>query len=151
MVEREAQRQQDAALEDATRDARVADRAEQDDVVAAQLVEDAVGQRLTGGVPARRAEVVCRRAHLGAAAGGHGLEDLEPLGHDLGTDPVTGDDREVDVTLPAVGCAALAHGRHPRNSSRYTGPHAHHVNPSTHDFPAGCGFPQFAGVGGHAR
>ena len=58
VVEGEPQLQQQAALEHAAGHRRVADRAEQDRVVAAQLVEHRVGQRLAGRVPAPGAEVV---------------------------------------------------------------------------------------------
>ena len=52
VVELEPQPQQQAALEDARRHRRVADRAEQDRVVLAQLVEHRVRQQLAGAVPA---------------------------------------------------------------------------------------------------
>ena len=58
VVELEAQPQQQSALEDARRHARVADRAEQDRVVLAQLLEHRVGQQLAGALPARGAQVV---------------------------------------------------------------------------------------------
>ena len=58
VVELEAQPQQQPALEDARRHARVADRAEQDRVVLAQLVEHRVRQQLAGALPARGTEVV---------------------------------------------------------------------------------------------
>ena len=96
VLQGEPDRQQHAALEDAARDARVADGAEQDRVVALQLVQDAVGQRLAGGVPAAGAEVVLGRGDLRAARRRDGLEDLEPLGDDLGADPVAADDGEVE-------------------------------------------------------
>ena len=72
------------------RHGRVADGAEQDRVVLAQLASTESGQQLAGAVPAGRTEVVLG----GLDAGDHAREDLEPLGHDLGTDAVTGDDRE---------------------------------------------------------
>ena len=92
VVEGEAQRQQHAPLEHAARHARVADGAEQDRVVAAQLLEDGVGQRLAGGVPAAGTEVVLGRRELRTAVAGDGVEDLEALGDDLGADAVTADD-----------------------------------------------------------
>ena len=52
VVQLETQPQQEPALQDPRRDARVADGAEQDRVVPAQLLEDAVGQDLTGRVVA---------------------------------------------------------------------------------------------------
>ena len=108
LLQGEAQRQQHAALEDAARHGRVADRAEQDRVVAAQLLEDRVGQRLAGGVPAPGAEVVLGRVELGAGAGGDRLEDLEALGDDLRADPVAADDGEVDgVVAGALGSHVL--------------------------------------------
>ena len=92
VVQGEAQRQQHPALEHAARHARVADRTEQDRVVAAQLLEHRVGQRLPGGVPAAGAEVVLGRGELRAALAGDRLEDLEALGDHLGADAVTADD-----------------------------------------------------------
>ena len=62
----------------------------------AQLLEDGVGQRLAGGVPAAGAEVVLGRVELGPGAARDGVEDLEALGDDLGADPVAADDGEVD-------------------------------------------------------
>jgi hypothetical protein len=87
VVELEAELEQQAALEDAGGHRRVADRAEQDRVVLAELLEDGVGQQLTGPPPAGRTQVV-----------GGGLDvrddrpqDLEALGHHLGTDAVSRD------------------------------------------------------------
>ena len=61
VVELEPQPQQQTTLEDAARHGGVAHRAEQDRVVPADLLEHRVGQRLAGGVPASRAEVVLGR------------------------------------------------------------------------------------------
>ena len=95
MVELEAQPQQQAALEDAGRQVRVAglaaDRAEQDRVVLADLREHRVGQHLAGREVALRAEVVAGLLELDAVRRGR-LEHLERLGGDLGSDPVAGDD-----------------------------------------------------------
>ena len=70
VVELEAQPQQQPALEDARRQVRVArlaaDRAEQDRVVAADLVEHGVGQHLAGGEVALGAEVVAGLLELHA-------------------------------------------------------------------------------------
>ena len=90
VVELEAQPQQQPALEHARRHARVADGAEQDRVVPAQLAEHRVGQHLAGAVPARGAQVVRRRLD----AGHHLAQDLEALRHHLGADAVAGDHRE---------------------------------------------------------
>ena len=66
---------------------RVADGAEQDRVVLAQLLEHRVRQQLAGALPARGTQVVVRGLDVGSDL----AEDLEALGHHLGTDPVTGD------------------------------------------------------------
>ena len=92
VVEREAKREQHPALEDAGGDARVADGPEHDRVVPADLLDDRVGEGLAGGVPAPRAEVVVGRARVDAGR----REHLERLRHDLRTDPVAPDDREVE-------------------------------------------------------
>jgi hypothetical protein len=102
VVEREPQLEQQPPLEYSARDAGVADRAEQDRVVTAQLLEHRVGQRLAGRVPTPGAEVVRRALDLHVGAVEHGVEHLEALVDHLGTDAVTGDDREVD---------AAGHGR----------------------------------------
>ena len=96
VVELEAQAQQQAALEDAAGHRRVADRAEQDRVVLAQLGEHRLRQQLAGGVPARRAEVVLGGLHRG----GDLVEHLERLADDLGTDAVAGHHRESHPQQP---------------------------------------------------
>jgi len=78
------------ALAEASR--RVADGAEEDRVVAAQLVEYRVGQRLPGRVVTGGTEIVGGGLHLRTGR----MENLEAFGDDLGADPVTGDDREAD-------------------------------------------------------
>ena len=87
VVELEAQLEQQAALEDAAGHAGVADGAEQDRVVLAELVEHRVGQQLAGAVPARRTQVV----RGGLDVGGDRAQDLEALRHHLGTDAVSRD------------------------------------------------------------
>ena len=101
VVELEAQPQQQAALEDARRDARVADGAEQDRVVAAELLEHGVRQHLTGGVVAPGPEVVVLGLDLGARRGEGRLEHLEALGDHLGADAVPGDHCESDAGHPS--------------------------------------------------
>ena len=91
VVELEADPQQQAALEDAGGHGRVTDRAEQDRVVLAQLSQHGVRQQFPGAVPASSAQVV-----LGGLDAWHDApQHLEALGHDLGTDAVTWDDREL--------------------------------------------------------
>jgi hypothetical protein len=87
VVELEAQPQQQTALQDARRDTGVADRAEEDRVVPPQLVEHRVGEQLTGALPPHRAEVVVGGLHVGSDL----PQDLQSLGHHLGTDPVSSD------------------------------------------------------------
>ena len=94
VVEGEPQPEQQPAFEHPARHARVADRAEQDGVVPAQLVEHAVGQRLAGRVPAPGTEVVVRRLELDVVRVGDGVEHPDGLGDDLGADAVAGDERE---------------------------------------------------------
>ena len=90
LVEREPQLEQQATLEHSRRDGRVADRAEQDRVVAGQLLDHRFGQHLTGAQVARGAEVVGG----GLAPGQYGVQDLEALRHHLGADAVTGHHRD---------------------------------------------------------
>ena len=90
-VELEAQPQQQAPLEHAGRHLGRADRAEQDGVEAAQLVEHAVGQHLAGAEVAGSAEVELGGVEVDAG----GAHDLEGLGHDLGADAVSADDRDL--------------------------------------------------------
>ena len=87
-IEREAHPQQQPALEHAGRDVGRADRAEQDRVEAAQLVEDRVGQHLTGREVATPAEVVVGRVERDTRR----ADDLQRLGRHLGTDAVPADD-----------------------------------------------------------
>ena len=101
MVEGEAQRQQHAALEHAARHARVADGAEQDRVVAPQLLEHRVGQGLAGRVPAAGAEVVLGGRDLEPARRRDRVEDLQALGDDLRADAVAADDGEVEGVVLA--------------------------------------------------
>jgi hypothetical protein len=95
VVELEAQTQQQPTLEDAAGDAGVAHCAEEDRVVLPDLGQRGVRQRLAGGMPAARPEVVLRRLDRGDAVH-RGAQDLEALGNDLRTDAVTGKNGEVD-------------------------------------------------------
>ena len=95
VVEGEAQLEQQPALQDAGGHARVADRAEQDRVVALELGEHLVRQRLAGGVVAAGAEVVLGALHLHVLRQ-RGLQDLEGLGGDLDADAVAGDHGQPD-------------------------------------------------------
>ena len=104
VVEGEPQLQQQAPLQDAARDTRVPHCAEQDGVVAAQFLEDGVGQRLARCVPAAGTEVVLRRVDLDVVSDESRLEGAQCLARDLGTDAVAGDDCELD------GGARLCHG-----------------------------------------
>ena len=91
VVELEPDPQQQTALEDAGRHRRVADGAEQDRVVLAQLAQHRVRQQFAGAVPAGGAEVV-----LGGRDAGHDApQDLQALRDHLGTDAIAGDDREL--------------------------------------------------------
>ena len=64
--------------------------------MAAQFLEDGVGQRLTRGVPTAGAEVVLRRVDLDVVGDERRLEGAQRLARDLGTDAVAGDDCELD-------------------------------------------------------
>ena len=94
MVELEAQGQQDAALEHARRHGGIADGAEQDRVVGAQLLEHRGRQGLAGAVVEPGTQVVLLSGHGHIAA--DGVEDLEGLGHHLGADAVAGDESDVE-------------------------------------------------------
>src|SRR5450756_2285672 len=97
LVELEPQLQQQTPLEDSGRDARVTDRAEQDDVVLADRGEVRGGERLAGPVPTRGAEVERCGRDGDVTSGEGGVERLEALIDDLRTDAVTCDDSELDV------------------------------------------------------
>jgi hypothetical protein len=73
---------------------RVADRAEQDCVVLADFRKDGFGQRLTGTVPAPRAQVVV--GGVEAEVRRRRPEHLEGLGRHLGADAVAADHGELD-------------------------------------------------------
>ena len=109
VVERKAKGEQHAPLEDAGGDARVADGAEEDAVVAAQLLDDGVGQGLAGAVPAGRAEVVLGGAEVDAG----GAEDLQALRDNLGADAVAADDGDVEAGLRCVRAHVLRLGARP--------------------------------------
>ena len=94
MVEREAQLQEQAALDDPAREPGIprvaADRPQQDRVVRGELVEVGLledGARLQE-VPGAERELGRRDLHP------RGPEHLECFGDDLGADAVTGDDGE---------------------------------------------------------
>ncbi|MPM39353.1 hypothetical protein SDC9_85986 [bioreactor metagenome] len=93
MVEGEPQLQQESALEDPGRDAGVpgggTDGTEQDGVVLGERLHLGLGQHLSGAQPAVGAEVVVDLVE--GIRTGHGVEDLEALSDDLGTDAVAGD------------------------------------------------------------
>ena len=109
LVESEAKPQQQSAFQHATRNARVANSAEQDRVVSTYLGQNRVRQRLAGGKPAAGPQVVLggvdgEAADLVAVArsgrGDRG-KDLEPLGDHLGANAIAPDDRNVQ-RLPCV-------------------------------------------------
>ena len=94
VVQREAQPQQQPPLEHPGRHRGVADGAEQDRVVAAQLVQHAVRQRLAGAGERPGAQVV-----VGALdARQDRVEDLQGDSDDLRADAVAAEDREPGVT-----------------------------------------------------
>ena len=109
VVEGEAELEQEAALQDAGRDRRVADRAEQDGVVLLQRVEVGVGEGLTGGVvaPGAEVELLGLQLHILREDGG---EDLETLGHDLLADAVTGDHCEIECCETCAAPYSASHG-----------------------------------------
>ncbi len=98
VVELEAQRQQDPALEDPRRHARVTDRAQQDRVLAPQLGQHRCGQRLARGVVAAGAEVVVGGRDEQTGQRRDGVEHLQALGDHLGPDPVPGNDSKLQLS-----------------------------------------------------
>ena len=88
LVELEAHLQQEAALDDAGRDLRGADGAEEDGVVATDLGQRLVGQDRAVAQVAGAAEVELGGVELDTG----GPDDLQGLGHHLGADPVSSDD-----------------------------------------------------------
>jgi hypothetical protein len=96
VVELEAQPQQQPPLEDPRRHAGVTDGAEQDRVVLAQLLDHRVGQQLARALPPHRTQVVVGALDVGS----HLAEDLQALGHHLGTDAVPRDHCQPHGTEP---------------------------------------------------
>jgi hypothetical protein len=96
VLQGEPDREEHPALEDAARDARVADGAEQDRIVPLQLLQDAGRQRLAGRAPAPGAEVVLGRRDLETTGRRGRVEHLQALRDDLGTDSVAADHGEVE-------------------------------------------------------
>ncbi len=90
VVQREPHVQQQAALQHAAGHRGIADGAQQDCVVALELVDEAFRQSLARRVVAPRAQVVLGPLHPGQ----HRVEHLQRLGDDLRTDAVTGDNSE---------------------------------------------------------
>jgi hypothetical protein len=101
VVEAEAQLQQDVPLQDPRGHALVArggaDRAEEDRVVRAQLLEGLLREGLPRREPVVGADAELPLLHGDAGRGGHGVEDLLGLGHDLRADAVAGDDGDLQV------------------------------------------------------
>ena len=95
MVHHEPQRQQHTALEDAGRHRRIADRPEQDRVVAAQFLDDGVGQEFARLVVPAGAEVVLGGLHVQIGGRRDGGKDLHGLGDHLGADAIAGDEGNV--------------------------------------------------------
>ncbi len=94
VLEREAQLEQQTALQHPGGHRRIAHGPEQDRVVFREGREFPVGQGLPRRMPSAGTEVVLPGLHLGAVRQ-DGAEDLEPLGHDLGADAVSGDHCEI--------------------------------------------------------
>ena len=108
VVEREAQPQQQPALEDAAGHARVADGAEQDRVVAAQLVEHRVGQGLAGRVPAPGAEVVLGGLELDVVGRVTASRTRTPSATTSGPMPSPGTSSEPEVGPVQSGAGTLS-------------------------------------------
>ena len=89
-VEPEAHARDDPELEQPDFEARIADRAEQDRVVAADLLERRVGQDLLRLQVVLGAERVVGERHGEAVQRRDTLEHAQALAHDFGTDPVSG-------------------------------------------------------------
>ena len=104
-VEREAHLEQQAALEHAGRHLGRADRAEQDRVERAQLVEHGVGQHLAVAQVARAAEVVVDGVERDA---GGRARTFSASAIDLGADAVAADDGDA---VGAIRRGGVRHGR----------------------------------------
>ena len=100
VVEREAQLQQQPALDVRVREARVArnapDGPEQDRVVLGDRGEVVIGEHVTGLEEACGAERELRLLEDEVAAGRDRIEHLDGLGDDLRSDSIPGDDGEFD-------------------------------------------------------
>src|SRR5699024_9871919 len=116
LVEGEAQLEQQPALENARGDSLVPRvstyRAEQDRLVSPQLLENGVGQNLSGREIAVRAEVVLRRVDLGVVRREDRTDDLLRFGGHFRADAIPGDGGHVD---------ASRHGPLPYSGSPYSG------------------------------
>ena len=110
VVEREAQLEQQSALEQPARHVRRAGRgaygAEQDHVGSGELGQHGVWEDLTSALPAVGSEVV--RGRCKDAWARDGIEHLESFGDYLGANPIPADDGQVEG-LPARSC--LGHRR----------------------------------------
>ena len=98
VVHDEPQGQEHTALEDPGRNGRVADRPEQDRVVAAQLLDDRIREELARLVVTTRTQVVLRRLHVEISGRRDGGQDLQGLDDDLGADAVAGDEGNVQCS-----------------------------------------------------
>ena len=109
VVEFEPQPEQEPALQDPARHRRVADRAEQQRIMAADLLEHRVRQRLAGPVPTVGTQVVAGllEGHIRC------LEHLQCLGHDLGADPVAADHGEPYLGRCHARYLTASRPRHP--------------------------------------
>ena len=91
VVEGEAQLEEEAALENAGGHGGIADRAEEDDVVALDGLEVLVGQGVAGRVPALSPQIEVGRGVVDASVSQHAVENLEAFGDDFLADAVAGD------------------------------------------------------------
>ena len=91
MVEFESQPQQQATFQHAAGHRGVTDRAEQESLVTADLLQHRVRERFPGPVPALGAQVVAGLFDRETGC----LEHLERLGHHLRADPVAADNGEL--------------------------------------------------------
>ena len=120
LVEGESQLEEQPLLQDPGSDVGVSHRAEVDAVERSQLVEGSVGKDLSRLQVAVASEVELLRGVLQLLLARHGLQDLEPLLHDLRPRSVSGKDRDLvhpGVLSPRVGFASW-----PARPSRFSRP-----------------------------
>ena len=124
MIEGEAQLEEQPALEDAGGHGGIADRTQEDDVVALDRLKVLVGQGVAGGVPALGSQVEVGGGVVDALVRQDAVQDLQAFGDDFLADAVAGDYCDVqchDSIFPRAS-PARPHGSNPWSLYAVTSP-----------------------------